>query len=414
MSKGKECRYHAAKDKRKSVHLLDAAKLSNPLLRNPLTVRLSLIVPIELLSSRIRQLSRLMEDHGLEIPPMAPDEDRLLADTLHTLGLPDLRARPPSDGTESQTGASHRSPSTQTLSPGQPSETPMRQEQQHQQLQQQQQQQRLASVSSLLSPDDCDPSTLSAIRGMLHLASAPDGSGSSAVSDIRGAIPRTPGSWGWNMADAESVALSSSDSAGGTMMTQVGYMAPVVPVAVAAASAGVATHSSTAGFSNSAVTTSPNAQSVVSSGGPGGPGGPGGATSCPSMEMDDGMSSSGSVDELVDQLSDRVGTLHIRPGGHIRFYGSTSNLNLLKTPAEDANMNVHRTIRNDGAEHLHRLGISKAVPHDIERHLMSLYFTWQDPSFHVVDRAMFEEATVAWCERMEDTSYYSEALRNAM
>ena len=140
----------------------------------------------------------------------------------------------------------------------------------------------------------------------------------------------------------------------------------------------------------------------------------GGVASCPSMELDDGMSPSESVDELVDQLSDRVGTLHIRPGGHIRFYGSTSNFNLLETPAADVSMNVHRTIRNDGPEHLDRLGLNKEVPPEVENHLMELYFTWQDPSFHVVDRKMYEEAKVTWCDKGEDTSYYSESLRNAM
>lgn len=136
----------------------------------------------------------------------------------------------------------------------------------------------------------------------------------------------------------------------------------------------------------------------------------GGVPSCPSLEDDDIES----VDELVNQLSDRVGTLHIRPGGHIRFYGSTSNFNLLETPASDVNMNVHRTIRNDGTELLDRLGVNKEVPTDLEDHLINLYFTWQDPSFHAVDRKMFDEAKVTWRDKGEDTAYYSEALRNAM
>lgn len=79
----------------------------------------------------------------------------------------------------------------------------------------------------------------------------------------------------------------------------------------------------------------------------------------------------------------------------------------------DVSMNVHRTVRNDGTEHLDRLGVNKTVPPEIESHLMSLYFTWQDPSFHVVDRKMYEEARVKWNDA-EETSYYSEALRNAM
>jgi hypothetical protein len=63
---------------------------------------------------------------------------------------------------------------------------------------------------------------------------------------------------------------------------------------------------------------------------------------------------------------------------------------------------------------LHRLGINKEVPTEIEDHLMNLYFTWQDPSFHAVDRQMFEDAKLLWCDKGEETSYYSEALRNAM
>jgi hypothetical protein len=136
--------------------------------------------------------------------------------------------------------------------------------------------------------------------------------------------------------------------------------------------------------------------------------------SCPSLELDDGISPSESIDDLADQLSDRVGTLYIRSGGHIRFYGSTSNFNLLETQPAEVSMNVHRTVRNDGTEQLDRLGINKKVPPEIETHLMNLYFTWQDPSFHVVDRIMFEDAKEAWHSMTEDTAYYSEALRNAM
>ncbi|KAJ9150758.1 Fungal specific transcription factor [Pleurostoma richardsiae] len=136
--------------------------------------------------------------------------------------------------------------------------------------------------------------------------------------------------------------------------------------------------------------------------------------SCPSLELDDGISPSESIDDLADQLSDRVGTLYIRSGGHIRFYGSTSNFNLLETQPAEVSMNVHRTVRNDGTEQLDRLGINKKVPPEIETHLMNLYFTWQDPSFHVVDRIMFEDAKEAWHSMTEDTAYYSEALRNAI
>lgn len=121
-----------------------------------------------------------------------------------------------------------------------------------------------------------------------------------------------------------------------------------------------------------------------------------------------------SEDELVKQLSDRVGTLHIKPGGHIRYLGSTSNFNLLETPGVDGVMNVHsRTVRNDGMDYLNSLGIGKEVPPDIEEHLVNLYFAWQDPAAHIVDRAIYESARIKWHNDV-DTPYYSETLRNAM
>ncbi|KAF9875237.1 hypothetical protein CkaCkLH20_07057 [Colletotrichum karsti] len=77
------------------------------------------------------------------------------------------------------------------------------------------------------------------------------------------------------------------------------------------------------------------------------------------------------------------------------------------------NMTVHRTVRNDGQEYLDRLDIGKEVPAEIEEHLVKLYFTWQDPASHVVQRNMYESAKLRWQEGT-DTPYYSEALRNAI
>ncbi|KAF4913700.1 Nitrogen assimilation transcription factor nit-4 [Colletotrichum fructicola] len=77
-------------------------------------------------------------------------------------------------------------------------------------------------------------------------------------------------------------------------------------------------------------------------------------------------------------------------------------------------MTVHRTVRNDGQEYLDRLEIGKDVPNDIEDHLVNLYFTWQDPASHVVQREMYQKAKVQWCDHMVDNPYYSEALRNSI
>ncbi|KAE9573443.1 hypothetical protein CGMCC3_g10266 [Colletotrichum fructicola] len=120
-----------------------------------------------------------------------------------------------------------------------------------------------------------------------------------------------------------------------------------------------------------------------------------------------------STEELVDRLSERVGSLQIGSDGQIRYYGPTSNFNLVQMPAPD-NMTVHRTVRNDGQEYLDRLEIGKDVPNDIEDHLVNLYFTWQDPASHVVQREMYQKAKVQWCDHMVDNPYYSEALRNSI
>ncbi|KAK7421877.1 hypothetical protein QQZ08_009755 [Neonectria magnoliae] len=131
------------------------------------------------------------------------------------------------------------------------------------------------------------------------------------------------------------------------------------------------------------------------------------------QDPDEGVSDTESTEALVDQLSERIGSLQIGPGGQVRYYGPTSNFNLVDMPAPD-NLTVHRTIRNDGQEYLDRLGMGKVVPFELEEHLVNLYFAWQDPAFHVVNRAMFEAAKASWVEREEDTPYYSEALQNAM
>ncbi|KAH7116381.1 fungal-specific transcription factor domain-containing protein, partial [Dactylonectria macrodidyma] len=131
------------------------------------------------------------------------------------------------------------------------------------------------------------------------------------------------------------------------------------------------------------------------------------------MNPEDGVSDTESTEALVNQLSERIGSLQIGPGGQVRYYGPTSNFNLVDMPQPD-NMTVHRTIRNDGQEYLDRLGMGKPVPFELEDHLVNLYFTWQDPAFHVVNRAMFEASKASWMEREEDTPYYSEALQNAI
>ncbi|KAL4991235.1 fungal-specific transcription factor domain-containing protein [Aspergillus falconensis] len=122
-------------------------------------------------------------------------------------------------------------------------------------------------------------------------------------------------------------------------------------------------------------------------------------------------SSQADIEGLIDELSDRVGTLQVGPGGQTQFYGPTSTFNLADMLAT-AN-SATNTTQNHALDCLSQPGYHKAVPPALEEHLTNLYFSWQDPTFHVVDRKMYNEAKGKWCA-MKDTSYYSESLRNAM
>ncbi|KAH8648492.1 fungal-specific transcription factor domain-containing protein [Xylariales sp. PMI_506] len=119
------------------------------------------------------------------------------------------------------------------------------------------------------------------------------------------------------------------------------------------------------------------------------------------------------AEALAEQLSDRMGSLQIGPGGQVRYYGPTSDFNLVEMPPSD-NLTIHRTVRNDGQEYLERLGLDKEASDDLKSHLTNLYFCWQDPAIHVVNRKMYEEAEIMWREQRLDTQYYSEALQNAI
>ncbi|KAF7553674.1 hypothetical protein G7Z17_g3452 [Cylindrodendrum hubeiense] len=131
------------------------------------------------------------------------------------------------------------------------------------------------------------------------------------------------------------------------------------------------------------------------------------------QQSDEALSDTESTEALIDKLSERVGSLRIGPSGQIRYYGPFSNFNLMDVPARDTSSS-YRNIRGDGKEHLDRLGIGKEVPIELEDHLENLYFSWQDPALHVVDRDMFEEAKINWRLNQEETPYYSEALQNSI
>jgi hypothetical protein len=119
-------------------------------------------------------------------------------------------------------------------------------------------------------------------------------------------------------------------------------------------------------------------------------------------------------DILLDQLSGRIGSLQIAEDGQLRFYGATSNLHILHNGPLSLSRSNYRSLSEQGLSLLVGAGVGHYVDPKIEDHLLKLYFTWEEPSIHVVDEAIF------WRERTncrasgEFSALYSEVLTNAM
>ncbi|KAJ5221200.1 uncharacterized protein N7469_010087 [Penicillium citrinum] len=119
--------------------------------------------------------------------------------------------------------------------------------------------------------------------------------------------------------------------------------------------------------------------------------------------------------DVIEQLSNRIGTLKIAGDGHLRFYGATSNLNLVDVSATQQRQRPDaRTVRHDGQDILNHLRVGQPVDQALEDHLVELFFTWQNPSIYVVDKAMYMTARTKWRNEYDDTPFYSEVLTNAM
>ncbi|KAK8216568.1 putative fungal-specific transcription factor [Phyllosticta capitalensis] len=119
-----------------------------------------------------------------------------------------------------------------------------------------------------------------------------------------------------------------------------------------------------------------------------------------------------SEDELIKQISTRMGSLQLAPDGHLRYYGATSNI-LCDFPDTD-HTQTRRSVRRDGRDVLEAANLDKTVDPSIEEHLISLYFAWQEPFFHVVDEKMYHIGKEEWRIEKRDVAYYSEVLTNAM
>lgn len=135
--------------------------------------------------------------------------------------------------------------------------------------------------------------------------------------------------------------------------------------------------------------------------------------STPTLLEDDLSSEDDDQNEITGQLSDRLGSLLRSADGEWRFYGATSNLHLRDW--KDSRGSISKNHLHDKIQALlHQHGIGHTISNELMRHLTDLYFTWQDPSLHVVDRFTFETARAQFLETGEENRFYSELLGNSM
>ncbi|EAW06596.1 transcription factor domain-containing protein [Aspergillus clavatus NRRL 1] len=346
--KGKDCRYQHGDDKRK----------------------VSLRAATELFSARIDQLCQFIYDHGLEPPPMKPEDESGMNRVLETLQIPRAAVTrkeiPPAE--KQATVQSHPviQPSSDRNSPDHPSPN--------------------GQVGVPGTAPEAIPSTENLVSSPPHISLAertPDPVNFFAVNPASAnQYPSTH--WGFTLPTAESLGTIYANLSGAPNFRTEGSI--------------------------SSPDSLPLTQDLAQQ--------PGALLGQPQNDTEDG-SDSGEEDEaendVIEQLSHRIGTLKIAGDGHLRFYGATSNLNLVDVSATQQRQRPDaRTVRHDGQDILNHLRVGQPVDQALEDHLVELYFTWQNPSTYVVDKEMFITARSRWRNDLDDTPFYSEVLTNAM
>jgi hypothetical protein len=120
------------------------------------------------------------------------------------------------------------------------------------------------------------------------------------------------------------------------------------------------------------------------------------------------------TDAIVDQLSNRMGSLQIAEDGQLRYFGATSNLHILHNGPSSLSQSSIRYVQDDHAAIFGRAGVGQHVDSELEEHLIELYFAWEDPIIHVVDKAIYHDERKQFKAGKRGSAFYSEVLTNAM
>ena len=118
--------------------------------------------------------------------------------------------------------------------------------------------------------------------------------------------------------------------------------------------------------------------------------------------------------DVINEISERIGSLQVSDDGELRYFGATSNLILRDDIAHFDQLTEPSVVSSRGQLLLDSAGLGHKVDASLEDHLTNLYFTWQDPTFHVVDRELYKKARGLHGVCSSHSSYLSETLINAM
>ncbi|KAL4914378.1 fungal-specific transcription factor domain-containing protein [Aspergillus aurantiobrunneus] len=118
-------------------------------------------------------------------------------------------------------------------------------------------------------------------------------------------------------------------------------------------------------------------------------------------------------DEVTNQLSCRLGKLQVTNDGQLRYFGSTSNFTLLDILV-DITPSDQKSFQRGMQDVLENSGLELNVDETFEKHLLQLYFTWHDPCLHAVNEEIFWRSRAQKRYDGIDTPYYSHTLSDAM
>ena len=132
-----------------------------------------------------------------------------------------------------------------------------------------------------------------------------------------------------------------------------------------------------------------------------------------SKPADPDLSDTESDDEVTNQLSCRLGKLQFTQDGQLRYFGSTSSLHLLDVLVS-VTLPAPKIAERETQEILENARLNADIDQPFEKHLLELYFSWQDPSLHLVDYDRFWEARAQHHFDGLVSPYYSRSLADAM